>query len=457
MEGVFVKALAQIVFFIINCLWLSPAFGGSTSGPLGLSLEDAIKNALRENPRITAAGWRLEAEDARIGQARSGLLPQLTFREVFGHTTNPVAAFGTKLNQGIITSQDFSPDLLNHPDPINNFASVFSMTWPLYDSGQTLGTLKQARLGKEAAGFDMERVRQQVIARTVLGYNALLVAREKRVLLQSSLETARAHQSMAGSRYRNGLTVKSDLLSAGVRVLVIEQQLLQAESEEAVAMARLNAAMGTPVEQIIEPWSPLRTPDREKGSLETWLDTAMLNRPELKKLDLKRDIVQAEITKARAAHLPSLSLVANYENNTEEFGETADNYSLGAVVSIDIFSGGRLTAKKREASAALGEVLALRKEMEQGIRVETRRAYLMAQAAEKQIEAAQAAVEQAAEALRIVRSRYETGLVAIVTLLDAEIALQESQTLRLGAIHDYNAALAELSLAAGTIGEHFPY
>ena len=81
---------------------------------------------------ISAAQSQVEGADARITQARSGFLPQLNFREYASRTNNPMWAFGTKLNQGMITQQDFEPDRLNNPNAINNFASTFSTTWPAF-------------------------------------------------------------------------------------------------------------------------------------------------------------------------------------------------------------------------------------------------------------------------------------------------------------------------------------
>jgi len=40
-------------------------------------------------------------------------------------------AFGSKLNQGILTAGDFNPDLLNDPENTTNFATKFEIEQPL--------------------------------------------------------------------------------------------------------------------------------------------------------------------------------------------------------------------------------------------------------------------------------------------------------------------------------------
>ena len=92
--------------------------------------------------------------------------------------------------------------------------------------------------------------------------------------------------------------------------------------------------------------------------------------------------------------------------------------------------------------------------LEQGIRVETREAYLSAQSAWQRIQVAQTAVDQAEEGLRIVMNRYQNGLLTIVGVLDAEVADQQARTLHFKALHDYKVARINLAKASGIIDKN---
>jgi len=428
---------------------------GQSLPPPGLTLSQAVQTAVAKNPGISAAGFRVESSDARITLARSGLFPQIHFSEGYNHTTNPMWAFGTKLNQEQIAREDFDPARLNDPDPITNFASTLSLNWSLYDSGQTRYGLRQAEIGKNMTALMLDRTRQQVIARTVSAYVGLLLARKNLEVIEQTLETARAHFKMVQARFESGFVVKSDLLRAQVHIADLDQQQLQAESQVQVARSYLNAAMGVPIESVFELSSPLEAGKEIDGSLEDWMEKALALRPELKQLQNQEMIAREEINKSRAAHHPSVNLMGNYEFNTEDFSEWGDNYTIGAMVNVNIFSGRRLAARTVQARAELNEVGARQAELKQGILVQTRQAFLQAQSARKRISVAAAAVAQAEETLRIVRNRYETGLLNIVALLDAELALQYARTNRFKAMHDYQAAAAQLALAAGTIDADF--
>ncbi len=427
----------------------------SAEGPATpLTLQEAIATALAHNPKIQAARSQLDASQERITQARSGFLPQISFKERYSNTTNPMWAFGTKLNQGVITQQDFNPDLLNDPDSINNFATVFSVVWPLFDSGQSWYGHKQAKLGSEIAGFGLERTRQQVTAQAIIRYTGLLLAMKNLAVVEQALKSARANLKMVESRYKTGFFVKSDLLRAQVRIGNLEQQRLQAESAVAVGQAGLNAAMGVAVTQRHEPVSVLDRVSEPRGTLDSWIQTALEKRLDLKQLRYRRDIATQEFKKARAAHLPSLHLMGNYEINSEKFDGSHDNYTVGAELSLNLYSGSRLSARAREAKALLKAIEAQLRDMELGIRVQTRQAFLESRSSWQAIGVARIAVSQAEEGLRIVKNRYKNGLVTMVDLLDSEVALQQARTHLFRRLHDYKVSSTKLALAAGTIDEN---
>ena len=429
----------------------TPARAAQPTPPLSLTLSEAIQQALAHNPRIQTATSQVDASQARISQAKSGFYPQLNFQEAFKRTTNPMWAFGTKLNQGEITAADFDPARLNNPDPLNNFATSISVEWPLFDAGQTWFGWRQAKIDLEATDRMLDRTRQEVIAQTAVAYTGMLLTVKNLVVVEQTLETAAAHLKLIRSRYENGFVVKSDLLRAQVRIADLEQQRLQAESDIDIARAKLNATLGIAIDTPLETVSPLEKGTATAGTLEEWVASALAHRPELEQMRLRETTASQEMSKTRYAHLPSLHLVGNYEINSENFSDTADNYTIGAVVRLNLFSGHRLSAKTTEAEASLRQVQAIRREVDLGVRVQTRQAFFLAQSAWKRIQVSETAVTQAAEGLRIVRNRYENGLFTLVDLLDAEVALQQARTNYFRSLHDYQVARVPLALAVGTL------
>jgi outer membrane protein len=450
----------RIMLFVYVCAfsWCIMAGEGTaeeSSGLPPLTLEQAIRTGLEKNPRMSASQFQIDASAARISRALSGLYPRIDFNQSYARTTNPAQAFSIKLNQEQITTQDFDPARLNDPPPTNNFASIFSLSMPLYDAGQIRTGVDQARLGHESATLSADRTRQEVITSVVISYVGALTAQDQFKDIQQALETARANDRMIRSRYQNGLVVKSDLLRAGVRIAGLEQERLTAQSQVDVAMAVLNAAMGTEMDHGYQLVPLDKGRSVSLGSLEEWIRKAIDQRPDLKQLKSQEMMADQEVQKAKLAYLPSLHLTGSYEMDTEDFHQTANNYTVGLLLRFNLFSGFENEWRVREALANLQQVKALVKQFELGIEVETRRAFFQTRSAFERIKVAEAAVSQAEESLRIVRNRYENGLFTIVDLLDSETALQQARTLYLRSNHDYTVAMAQLYLAVGTMDENF--
>ncbi|MFO7709020.1 MAG: TolC family protein [Desulfobacterales bacterium] len=421
--------------------------------PSTLSLPHAVEIALRENPHLSAARSQVEIAEQRVVQERAGFLPRLTVSEGFQRSSNPPQVFSTKLNQERFAAEDFAIDRLNQPNAVNDFATNFTATWPLYDGGHSYHGWQQAKLGRDAAGQALEGTRQQVIARTRAAYAGVLLARENLAVIESAIAAARAHLTVAEARYGSRLAVKSDMLQAQVRLADLEQQKLMAESQVEIARSTLNAAMGVPDPVRFYLSGRLEGAGEPEDALETWLAAARDHRLELKELDLREAMAQEEIGKARSGHLPRLDLIGNYQIHTEEFEGSADNYSVGAVVSLDLFSGLAPSAKLAEAQAARRQVRALRRQMESRVSLEVRQAHTQTASAFQRISVSRQAVEQAEEALRIVADRYAAGLLTIVDLLAAETALQRARMTRAQALHDYAVGKTGLRLAAGVLDE----
>ena len=76
MKTFFIKIYLFCLIFplLLNFIFIFSSV--AEEGKSYLSLSDAVKKALENNPRTKAAFFQAEASRSRITQARSGLLPQ---------------------------------------------------------------------------------------------------------------------------------------------------------------------------------------------------------------------------------------------------------------------------------------------------------------------------------------------------------------------------------------------
>jgi outer membrane protein len=438
----------------VTVFWVPSAPAAETL-PQPLTLSEAIRTALKDNPQVVAARYEAESAAFKVVTARSGLLPQVHLSETYNNTNSPLWAFGTKLNQGVIESSDFNPDVLNEPDAINNFNTALSLSWNLYDGGQTHIGLSQARQGKRVAELGLELTEQHVIAQAAKSYVGLMLSGVNLDVIEQSLNTAKAHLKLVEDRFRSGLSVKSDVLRAQVRIADLEQQRLMAHSQVQVAQAALRAVMGGKDDGPVAPSTSFEQCIAPKGELSEWMEWASNRRPDMKRIDIQQTIAKKDVARAKSGHLPTLALQGNYEINSEEFSDTHDNYTVGAMVQLNLYSGQRISSQTAEAKAQAAKLKAMRDGLALSVGLETQKAFYQAASAWQSISVAHQAVGQAEEGLRIVGNRYAGGLLTIVDLLDSQVALQQARTRHFKAMHDYKVARIELALASGTIDKNF--
>jgi len=456
-----VKRISIIRLFAVMVVFqplilISTAFSGQAAAQGSpLSLQSAIQSALEKNPLLEAAQARVGASAERITQAAAGFYPKVYISEAYQLTTNPMWAFGMKLNQEIIAQRDFDPARLNDPSSIDIFNTMLWMTWPLFDSGQTWYGQQQAETAHQATAAGFDRTRQEIVLQTVAAYTNLVFAKESVAVVDQALQTAAAHLRLIENRYNSGLTVKSDLLRARVHISELEQQQVEANSQYLIAQAALSAVMGEETTCDMMPVTVLVQKEIPAKELAEWIDVALTGRPDLQQVKFYEQTARTEIKKARSAHWPSVNLTGSYELNTADFEDTANNYTVGANVTLNLFSGNGFSARERESVYRHNEINANLRAMNQKIQMETRQAYYRVRSAEKRIQAAEISVEESMETMRIVGNRYDNGQVPIVSLLDAEMTVIRARNNLNMALKDQIQSRAQLALAVGDLDETF--
>lgn len=425
---------------------------GSPAGDPPLTLGEAMLLALKHNPGLKAAGLTLETSEAEVAKARARFLPKVNFGETYNFSDNPSQVFMSKLNQRVFTQNDFLLDNLNNPKAYGNFRAGLTMSQPLFQGGEALLGYSQARLGREMAGAYVLSSRQQLMFQVTQAYFGLQLAREKLGVVRKAQETAAQHLKIAQTRYQAGSVVRSDVLSAEVHLAKLTQEEMTAASQVKIAQSALDTVLGLQV-ATSRPLAPApREPAPLPPKLEDLQRTAQEKRPDLRHLELAARVAQQEYDKSRLHYLPRLHVVAQYDVDQRRlFGDSADSYTVLALLNLNLFNGLADLAKVRESRAKQTQARELKRELEDRIRHQVTERILHLKTAHERLQVARAAVAQARESLRLIRLRYETGLTILLDLLTAEDALKNADLSRVAALFDTHLAQAGLELALGTI------
>ncbi len=442
--------MAQVPRRLLITLLLAVAPMAGFAQGATLTLRQAIDLALGHNPQTEAAQADRNAAEAGVGMARTALLPHLNFAEDISRGNDPVYVFGTKLRQQRFTQTDFSLDSLNRPTPVGNFATRFNGSWMLFNWFETNQQIRGAKLGAESAVSMSSQVNQGVVLGVVEAYQAVLYAQRQIEVAQHEQQTAEALRNDAQTRVKAGLAIDSDLLQAQVNVSERQQELIAAQGAFDNAWAELEAAMGTrpsPRPAL----SPIEVKSFADGVLEDDIASGLKARPDLKALRQQTAAQQQQVRAARSDLLPQISAYGNWEMDRQTFaGNGGNNWVAGAQLNLDIFPVAK-RARLRQAEAARQKAEAQERSTEDQIRLAVSQAWTGHQTAERMVSTARASMEQSAEALRILRNRYDAGLATMTDLLRAEDAQRQSQNDYWHAAYGNTVAYAALLYATGQL------
>ncbi len=445
--------ISLLVFSIPGLL-----FAQETQQPSPITLQQAVNIALEKNPERKGALADTKAASADVKEARSFLLPHVTFSETATRGNDPVYVFGSKLRQQRFSTSDFALDTLNTPAPFGNFATRFGGTWNLFDSFGSWRAVNRAERVKDAAGHQLERTAQEIIFRVVDSYYGVLLAKKQLEVAGQSMKTAQAILDRSKDRFESGVVVESDLLSAQVRLAARRLELIRAENNLALARAHLSTSMGISTGNDFDPAEALAERNLPPTTLEEAEKKAVELRPDLKRIRSQEAAQQQSVSIAKSSFGPRVNAFAGWEadNPTLLSGGGGNNWMAGIEVQFDLFEGGAKRARLSHERAMQEKVTAVKEMATDATRLEVRRAYYELDSARQQVEVARATIAASQESLRINQNRYDSGLSTITDLLAAEEAARRSQAEYWEALYRYHNGYANLELASGTLNPQSP-
>ena len=446
-----------ILMFFVVCI-PQVIFSQQTPTNSPLTLRQAVSIALEKNPQLKVALADTKAAGANVQEARSFLLPHLTFSEIGTRGNDPVYVFGSKLRQQRFTTADFGLNLLNTPTPFNNFSTRFGATWNLFDSFASWRGVARAEREKEAAAHQLDRADQEVVFGVVSSYYGLLLAKKELEVAQQATKTAQAVLDRSKTRVESGVAVESDFLNAQVRFAARKQELIRAQNNLSLATAELARAMGISTDSAFQPVESLVERTLPTTPLEELEKQAMETRPDLKRIRSEEAAQQQSVAIAKSSFGPRVNAFADWEADNPTFasGGGGHNWMAGFEVQLDLFQGGAKRAELQRQRALEEKVAALKEAAKDAIRLEVQRAYYDLDAARQQVNVAKAAIAQAEESLRVTQNRYESGLSTITDLLTAEEETSRTQADYWQTVYRYQTGYANLELAAGTLNAQSP-
>jgi len=411
-----------------------------------LSFAEAAALALQQNPGLRAAALDVAVAEAQRAQAQAARNPQLSLTGSYTYLQQP--------GQTLSFPNPFAPVpptvTVQLPPPEPHVVLLrLSAQYPLYTGGRLEAQVALAEANVRGARAALERTKQQLVFQVYQAYLQFLLARENEAASRRAVAAAEESLRVARARLAAGAAAPFDVLQAEVSLASAQQGLARAQAQVGTAQAALAALVSLPLDTVLEPTDALQ-PRPVEGAVEEWIQRALRQRPELEELRARAQAARASIDLARSGGKPNVALAAQYDWSGP-WSNLANSWSVTLAVTLSLHDGGITLQRVREAELRLEQLAALESQTRQRVELEVRQAWWNLQQATPELVAAQRAVEQAREALRIARVRFEAGVGTSLELVSAQAQLAQAEVGLAAARFSQNLARLQLLLAAGSL------
>ena len=406
-----------------------------------ISKNEVFELVAKNNASIKISEQEYYQAKADYRQTNAVLLPNISVSHTGIATTNPLMAFGSKLNQEILTNSDFDPILLNNPNEIKNFATKIEVLQPIINM-DGLYQRKAAKSKMEAQEFQIERTKDYMSFEVEKAYMQLQLAYKAVEVLNKVLESALENKSLAENSFKQGYLQKADVLAVEVRVTEVQNQLQNAKSNIKNSSEYLSFLINDTDHVIYLPSDSLSV---SVLALKENIEVSN-ERADIKAMKLASTAYQTMHKADKLAFLPSLNAFGSYELYDNKIFQTdASGYLIGAQLSWNIFEGSKRFGKMQKSKA---EYEKSRLQYEQYIsqsNLEFNKAKRMLLDAENKLRLTKLALDQSGESMRIRTNRFKQGLEKTSDLLLVETQYSQKQLEYYQTIFEYNYAQSYLN------------
>jgi len=400
---------------------------------ISIGKSEVLSTILDNNLGLKISEKDVEKSKAEYNQTQAVFLPNITASHTGITTTNPLMAFGSKLNQSILTPADFNPDLLNNPESTQNFATIIKIEQPLINL-DGLYQRKAAKSKMEAMSLQTKRTADYLELEVEKAYMQLQLAYKGVDVLENALKTSEAHKKIAMNNFKQGYLQRADVLNVDIRITEVKNQLQTAKSNILNASNYMSFLMNDEGYKIYKPSDSLAV-----ISFEINTNEVSKERADIKAMELSLKAYEAANKADKMAFLPRLNAFGTYEmyDNTI-FQGNASGYVLGAQLSWNLFEGSKRIGKVQKSKVDAEQSQLTYDQMVSQSNLELNKAKRQLTDAKNRLELMQLAVQQAQESLRIRKNRFEEGLEKTADLLQSETQFSQKQLEYYQTVFEYN-------------------
>lgn len=437
-------------------------------------LQQYLNTALESNIALQQKQLSYEKSLAALQEAKGLFFPRLSVQARYsvarggrsftipvGDLVNPIYQ---NLNQLNSLAQQAYPDYPTIPEyPMignveENFLreteqeTVVRVQMPVFNNSILYNHRIRQNLS-EAEKISVDIYKRELVQEVKVAYFNYAQASQGVEILENALQLVQENLRTTESLYRNNKVTLDLVYGAQAEVEEVQQQLAEAEKNEKVAQAYFNFLLNRDYQADIELPAEKELPQIAL-TVEEARRLAFQGREEFQQLNYYLSARDNQVQLDKGNFLPQVNLQADYGIQGTNYALTEDSdFFLGSIVlSWDLFDP---TTKAKVQQAKIGklELENQKAEVRQQVGLQAVNAFYCLEATQKRIVQAQAEVEAARQAFRLVEKKFAQGQANLVEYTNARTKFTNAEQKRSIARFDYQAKLADFERA--TAGYRF--
>jgi outer membrane protein TolC len=424
--------------------------GNMPSGPVSLTLTEAVKRGLEANLGPIAANDAARAARAERLQALSALLPNIAANLSDSVQQVNLAAYGFQFN--VPANLNFSiPSVVG---PFNYSSLQGSLSQSIYDPVARRNYLA-SKQSERASRLNARDARELVVL-AVGGSYLQAVATAARVASQrAQVDNAQAIFRQAEVRKAAGTNARIDVTRSQVELQTEQQRLSSFEADLSKQMIALARLIGLPQDRELILSEPLNFNASAVPEASFAVQSAFQHRADLQASEAQLQAAQRIVSAARAERLPSVSLNGDYGVTGPNPASTHGVFSITAGVNVPIWNGGRTEGDIQQAQAVLHQRQAELADQRGRIEQEVRTALIELRTASGQVRLGENNRSLANETLTEARDRFAAGVATTVEVVQAQQQLASAESDYISSLYSFNLAKLALARATGQAESNF--
>lgn len=401
-----VNRITISIFFII--IFFISIVGAEPTATI--SLEEALKIAYTDNPRMIEAKKSIDASKGDLITAKTLANPEVEL-EIGGLKKNEEGERKANLDN-IAFKQNFDP---------------LGVRW------------LKSKIAKNDVRIHEESLRSvwsEVYSEIREAHTKIILDKKSLELANDNLNVFRQFFSQVQQRFQSGKTLKNDVQRSKIELLKAENEYLFAEKELKTDKAKLNLLLGRSMDIPLDIKEDLKE-EILKLNLQELTDMAFSKTPNLKISQYELDSKRKNLTKEQLNRLPSFAL--GFQKTNEDFEK---DYSAIVAVSVPFWNLNQGEVKKAKAEKEAQEVKTEAVKREVGFDVY--QAYLDAEVNQKQIDLLRKSLEESNELLRLANLRYSEGEIDFINYIDQVKTVAETRVHYYEGLFNLNKSISEL-------------